>query len=287
MPKVIHELPVVLTSFGYRPEYVEEMEGMLISIKEHHPNWLFVIGRGPLAGFDLPTLEVESPAGKCSWSLPVPFNFDDTENDFLKIVMMKAWWIAQVWHSFAHLAEANRNRMIWTDADARFNGKLDIELDPEGETLAAPWWHDVEKRGFDHICTGLMLFQGARRGPIEKILDEWSARCLGFIKKMPPQIKPWPCDEQEVLTEMLQGLPGSDFCSLELDSDKYIGLPTHGGKEIIGRGLVDHWFMSAKMRLPEHRGRNWPPPEEYRRRAPVGTPIPNKNWNIPEEEPAR
>jgi hypothetical protein len=287
MKKRVDELPAVLTCFAYRREYFEEMEGMLRTIREHHPGWPVVVGRGPVEGFSEPTLEVESPQGKSHWTLPVSFDLDGSENDFLNIVRMKGWWIAQVWHHFGQLVSGDRNRLVWSDADARFNGPLDIELEPDAEVIAAAWWDDPEDSGYGHICSGLLLLQGARNGTIAAILDQWSGMCLSHIKAPPPQTRPWPDDEQEALTEVLKTFSDSDaeYVSIKLAPDKYIGLPTEGGKEVMRRGLVDHWYMSAKMRLPEYRDRNWPPPEEYRREAEIGTPIPNVNWTIPEDEP--
>jgi hypothetical protein len=263
------------------------MERMLETIREHHPGWIVVVGRGPVEGYSMPTFEVESPSGKSLWTLPVALNPDGSENDFLKIVRMKGWWIAQVWHQFGQLVNGDRNRIVWSDADARFNGPLDIELESEAEVIAACWWDDPEDAGNGHICTGLLLLQGAGNGVIARILDQWSSKCLSHIQTPPPQTRPWPDDEQEVLTEVLKRFSDSDadYVSIKLESEKYIGLPTDGGKELVRRGLVDHWYMSAKMRLPEYRDRNWPPPEEYRRQAEPGTPIPNINWKIQDDDP--
>src|ERR1700739_4246158 len=86
----VDRLPTVLTSFGYRSEYVSELEGMIPTVRQHHPDWPIVIGRGPVSGFELPTLEVEIPPGKCHWSLPVPLslegNRDASERDWSRIV---------------------------------------------------------------------------------------------------------------------------------------------------------------------------------------------------------
>src|SRR5262245_13916895 len=96
----ISELPAVLTCFAYRSEYVQEMEGMLATIRDHHADWSVGIGKGPVSGFELPTLDVESPIGKCQWTLPVSLDLDGSENDWRKITRMKGWWMAQVWRSF-------------------------------------------------------------------------------------------------------------------------------------------------------------------------------------------
>lgn len=280
MTKIVRDLPAVVTCYAYRPEYVAEMEGMLATIREHHPDWLVVVGRGPVPGFDLPTFEVESPSGKHHWSLPVPIEIDGSENDFLRICYIKAWWIAEVWRNFGGVAGERRNRLVWTDADARFNGPLDVELDPEAEVVAGPWWSEPEMSEFEHICGGLLVFQGGKNGVVERIINEWSSKCLEYIQDLPPQTKPWPDDDQIVLTDALKHFAESEsgFRLLKMEMERYIRLPTDGGKEIVGRSLIDHWYMSSKMRLPEYRDRDWPPPEEYRRRAAVGTPIPNVNW---------
>src|SRR5436309_15434024 len=95
MIKRTDQLPVVLTSFAFRQEYFSELDGMVASVREHHPDWSIVTGKGPVPGFDLPTLEVESPEGRQQWSLPVALNLDDSVDDWLKIMNMKAWCITR------------------------------------------------------------------------------------------------------------------------------------------------------------------------------------------------
>lgn len=284
MIKRIAELPAVATCFAYRSEYFAEMEGMLVTMREHHPDWPVVVGRGPIPSFELPTLKVEWPGGNAYWTLPVALNLDGSENDWLKIVRVKGWWMAQVWRHFGELA-GERHRLVWADADARFNGPLDIELDPLAEVVAGPWWYDREQRGLDTICSGLLLFQGARQGAVANILEQWSSRCLSQIRHLPPQTKPWPDSDQEVLTEVLQGDAATkgDYMLLKLEHDKYVGCPVKDGK-LAGRALVDSWYMIEKMRLPECKGVDWPPPEDYRRHAAVGTPVPGWNPDDPKGE---
>ena len=88
MMKRIDQLPAVLTSFAYREEYFPELEGMIATVREHHPAWLLVTGKGPLTGSNHPALEIESSTGKSQWHLPVPFQLDGSENDWLRIVLM-------------------------------------------------------------------------------------------------------------------------------------------------------------------------------------------------------
>jgi hypothetical protein len=279
----ISELPVVLTCFAYRQEYFEEMEGMLRTIREHHAGWPVVVGRGPVPGYSEPTFEVESPRGKSYWTLPVALNLDGSENDWLKIVRVKGWWMSRVWHEYGDLIGGGQKRVVWADADARFNGPLDIELEPEAEVISGPWWYDRENRNLDTICSGLLLFQGARHGVVESIIDQWSIQCLNQIENLPPQTKPWPDSDQEVLTEVLQDhtTAKADFVLIKLEHDKYVGCPVRDGK-LVRRALVDSWYMIEKMRLPECRDVDWPPPEEYRRQAAIGTPVPG--WN-PDGDP--
>ena len=99
----IHELPAVLTSFAYREEYFPELEGMLATVRRHHPDWLLVTGKGPVAGVDHPAFKVQSSAGELEWRAPVFFRLDGSENDWMRIVWMKAWWVAEVWHQFGDL----------------------------------------------------------------------------------------------------------------------------------------------------------------------------------------
>ncbi len=278
MIKRVDELPAVLTCFAYRREYFAEMEGMLATVREHHPDWPIVAGRGPVEGFDLPTLEVESPLGKSYWTIPVPLELDGSENDWLRVVRVKGWWLAQVWRNCAGLVDADFCRVVWADADARFNGALDIEVEPDAEVVAGPWWHDREGKGLDTICSGLLLFQGAKEGVVGEILNQWSSNCLAQIRNLPVQNKPWPDSDQEVLTEVLGSFSNSaaSFSLIKLEMDKYVGYPIKDGK-LVKRALVDSWYMIDKMRLPETREAAWPPPEEYRRTAAIGTPLPG--WN--------
>jgi hypothetical protein len=262
------------------------MEGMLATLREHHPNWPAVIGRGPVEGFDLPTLEVESPSGKCHWTLPADLILDGSENDWRKVTRMKGWWMAQVWHNFGGMADANRNRIVWIDADARLNGPLDIELEAEAEVVAGAWDEEPEYWDYRTICSGLVVYQGARQGVVENIMDQWSSRCLSEIQDLPPSISPWPDSDQEVLTAVLQNHldADADFVLLKLNREKYASCPTADCK-LMQRGLVDHWGMYLKVQLPEYRDRNWPPPEEYRRNAAIGDPVPNINWKRQEDDP--
>jgi hypothetical protein len=265
MCKRIDEIPVLLTCFAYRSEYFAELDAMLDTVREHHPRWPVVVGRGPVPGFELPTLEVESPSGKCNWSLPVPLNLDGSVHDWRKIVKMKSWWITRVWQDFGHLAD--RNRVLWLDADARLNGPLDIDLDPEAEVIAGPWWSDPKWPGYTTIAGGLLLFQGARRGVVQAILDEWSRTCVAHIENLPdPPLVPWLDSDQEVLSIILRDRPptNGDYMLLKLERQKYLGIVEKDGTPLPG-ALVDQWMMARKMKWPEHRARDWPPPEASRR----------------------
>jgi hypothetical protein len=223
MIKRTDQLPVVLTSFAFREEYFPELDGMVASVKQHHPNWFIVTGKGPLNGFELPTLEVQSPKGKQQWSLPVPLNLDGSVDDRRKITKMKAWWIARVWHSFGHLA-GDFKRILWIDADARVNGPLDIELHTESEVIAGAQWSDARHPGLNSIATGLLLFQGAAAGAVEKRLEQWSDTCIAHIQTLPnPPMVPWGDNDQEVLNQILKTHSRSDgyYILIILDSSKY------------------------------------------------------------------
>ncbi len=281
MIEKVESLPAVLTSFGYRSEYVAELDGLLATVHEHHPDWPVVIGRGPAPGFELPTLEVESPRGKCYWTIPTSVGSDDCEREWVAGCMIKPWWIAQVWHNFGDLVDADRNRLVWTDADSRLNCPLDFELDPEAEVLVAAWSPpDPELPDYNAICGGTLLFQGVKQGVVESMVDQWWEKC--FISITAPQPPRWywrPNDDQDALTEVIGELDasGADYKIVKLDPQKYAACPTADCK-LVARGVVDHWGMFLKMQLPEYRDRNWPPPEEYRRNARIGDPVPNINW---------
>jgi hypothetical protein len=261
------EVPVLLTSFAFREEYFSELEGMVASVREYHPNWRIVTGKGPVQGFELPTLDVESPEGKHQWSLPVSLNLDGSVDDWRKITKMKAWWLARVWHSFGHLTGGFK-RLLWIDADARINGPLDIELSLESEVIAGAWWRDARHPGYDTIASGLLLFQGSSHGTIEAILNQWSNTCISHIQKLPdPPLVPWGDGDQEVLNQILKVRPMSNghYTLIRLDSDKYCAIVDKDGTPRPG-ALVDQWVMARKMKWPRDRDRSWPPPEEARRK---------------------
>lgn len=266
MIRRVDELPVVLTCFAYRREYFVEMEGMLATVREHHPNWPIVIGRGPIDGCDMPSLEIESPSGSCRWTLPAELKLDGGENDWRKITRMKGWWVSQVWLNFGNLAGPKLNRVIWLDADARLGGPLDIEIDPEANLLAGPWWHDPNNDDFSGIRSGILLFQGVKHGKIESLINEWSSKCLNEIRDLPPRTLPWLDGDQEILDAILKALPEAevDGILLKLDHPKYCGHLTKYGATRPGT-LVIHWLMSARMWREENSDLPWPPPEEYRR----------------------
>lgn len=283
------QLPLVLTCFAFREEYFPELEGMVASTKAHHPNWFFVTGQGPVSGFELPTLEVQSPLGKQQWSLPVPLNLDGSADDWRKITKMKAWWIDRVWHTFGHLVGGDFKRILWIDADARVNGPLEIELDAESEVIAASWesWVGHGQPGPDCIASGFMLMQGSRAGSIETILKEWSDTCLAQIQELPnPPLVPWGDGDQEVLNEILKARPASkrDCRLMMLDIHKYCAVVGRDGVPLPG-ALVDQWSMARKMKWPVHRDRDWPPPEHARRRLNGGA-IDRQNENGSKAEPS-
>jgi hypothetical protein len=270
----IDKLLAVVTSFAYREEYFSELGGMLATIQKHHPAWHVVSGKGPVPGFNSPTFEVASPQHNLQWSLPVSFQLDGTEKDWHRIVFMKGWWMAQVWHQLSTFASSDIRRIIWLDADGRLNGPLDIELDPEAEIIASPWWTDPGTPEHEHhICSGLLIFQGRRGGPVERVLDAWAADCLDRIAVplMPSAFLPGPEGDQCLLTKIVKNNSGEqeDYGVLKLSYEKYCGVPDNKTNECKPGALVHQWMMNKKMRRPEDRGKDWPPPEEARRNPPV------------------
>lgn len=276
MPTRLDQLPAVLTSFAYREEYFPELDGMIKTIREHHPTWYLVTGRGPAPGFHTPTLEVESPRGKCHWSLPIVVPPGGGESDWRNVVLMKGWWMARVWHEFGVLAGPGLNRVVWLDADGRLNGPLDIELESTAETFASPWWTDPGTPASEHhVCSGMLVFQGAGGGVVQSILDQWSARCIGAIQSPPvaSPYGPWNEGDQDVLTKVLHEAPvaNASYRLVKLAYEKYCGVPDYKTGKPKAGALVDQWMMGEKMRLPEDRDRNWPPPESMRRPSGSGT----------------
>jgi hypothetical protein len=271
--KKIYELPAVLTSFAYREEYFPELDGMLATIREHHPDWIIVTGRGPLSGYNTPTLEVESPIGKCRWSLPIALDLDETNRDWLRINHMKAWWVAQVWHNLGSLLPSPYRRVIWFDADGRLNAPLDFEVEPESETVAGVWWTDPGiPEDQHHICGGLLMFQGVKSGTAQSILDQWAAEGLLSIV-LPSRKSPYlscPETDQCLLTTILKTALAANrsFTTRKLPYDKYCGLPDRKTGARKPGALVDQWMMGLKMHLPENKSLSWPPPEEQRRSRP-------------------
>jgi hypothetical protein len=277
----LDKLAAVLTSFAYRSEYFPELEGMIATVKEHHPDWLLVTGRGPVPGFSRPTLEVDSPSGKHYWTLPVRFDEEDRENEWFHIVLMKGWWMAQVWQYFGAMAGDQFNRIVWLDADGRLNGPLDIELEPEAEAFASPWWLDPGVPETEHCaCSGLLIFQGARNGVVKSIIDEWSVDCLRYMQLKPSvELDPFPLGDQDLLTTIVKKRRGdsANYTLIQLDLYKYCGVPTMDGVRKQG-ALIDQWMMSERMGLPKTHGMNWPPPEEERRGpAVMSGPAPEKS----------
>lgn len=276
MTKRIDQLPAVLTSYAYRKEYFPELEAMIPTVREHHPNWLIISGRGPVVGFEMPTLHVESPVGRYHWSLPVSLNLEGTreasERDWARIALMKPWWIAEVWRHLGKLNRLPEKRLIWLDADARLNGPLDIALDPGAEAIAGPWWGPEEIPANErHICGGLLLFQGRAGGIVDSIIHQWAQQCISYITNLPPAPPPEQrdkarADDQRVLTDLLETNSSSHPLWLKLDYDKYCGVADVRSGAPASGALVDQWMMNEKMRLPEDRDRNWPPAEVDRRR---------------------
>lgn len=265
----IDQLPAVLTSFAYREEYFPELDGMLATVRTHHPDWALVAGKGPVSGVEHPALKVQFPAGEFEWRAPAFFRLDGSENDWMRIVWMKAWWIAQVWHQFGDAGGVCARRVVWMDADARLNGPLDILLDPEKETVAGPWG-GAEGTSDDHILSGLLVFQGSKGGAVESLIEQWSTRCLSYIRNPPPPSPLWPYGEgdQEVLTTVLRMHgPTAQFTLHKLLYDKYFGEPNYKTGASRPGALVDQWMMNEKMRFPKDRERDWPPPEQARRRS--------------------
>jgi hypothetical protein len=273
MLKRIDQLPVILTSFAYREEYFSELAGMLVTVQQHHPNWHIVTGRGPLPGYATPTLEVESSSAKCHWSLPVSLDLDGSENDWYRIAKMKGWWLAQVWHNFGNLINSSHNRVLWLDADGRLNGPLDFEVEPESEAVAGVWWTDAgTPQHQHHVCGGLLMFQGTRNGIMRDVVDQWAAECIRSIA-LPlgrSQYLPGPETDQCLLTDVLKKHENENqnLVSMKLPYDKYCGVPQKDGTPQQG-ALVDQWMMNAKMRAPQDRNRDWPPPEAARRHDPA------------------
>lgn len=262
----LREMPTVLTCFAFRDEYYAELDGMLATVKQHHPDWPQVIGRGGVRDGNAARFEVETPSGQFQWSLPVPLHLSGGEDDWRKITRMKGWWLDEVWCRFGEMNDASCNRIMWLDADARLNAPLDFELDPAAEIIAGPWWDDPNNGDYDTITSGVILFQGASNGPVAKILKLWREACLEQIQNLPAPTVPWLEGDQEVLTKALAQFPEEDsgFKILKLDHDKYCGIPMANG-EPQPDALIDHWMMSAKMGRSGKRGPDWPPPEHIKR----------------------
>lgn len=262
MVKKINQLPVVLTSFAYRSEYFYELDKMVATVREHHPDWQIVLGRGPSAALDLPTLEVHSPSGKSHLPLPALLNLNGTVDDWRKITKIKAWWIDHVWHKFGHLA-GKHFRLLWIDADARVNGPLEIEVDTEAEVIAGTWCSDMRHPGYTTITSGFLYLQGSPGGKIESILDQWSAVCISHAESL---LDPPIDSDQEVLNQLLKVRPSGNghYILIKLDSDKYYAIANKEGKPLPG-ALVEQWGMARTMKWSKDRDLAWPPPEEIRK----------------------
>jgi hypothetical protein len=245
---------------------------MLATIRKHHPEWHLVVGKGPIPGIEHPAFEVESPWSKSRWSLPVSFELDGSERDWHRIVFIKGWWMSEVWHQFGSLVDSDQRRIVWLDADGRLNGPLDVELETDAEVIASPWWLDGDPSIPDaepHICSGLLIFQGMKGGLVENITDRWSADCLAHIHLplSPSSFIPGPEGDQCLLTKIVKSsFRQSATCQLlKLQYAKYCGIPNYKTGAPKQGALVDQWMMNEKMRLPQDRAKNWPPPEWARK----------------------
>ena len=275
MTRPLHDLPAVLTSFAYRPEYVPELQAMLPTVRMHHPNWKIVTGCGPCGAC---TFQVEFEDEPDLWTVPVDLNLDDSEHDFRKINHMKGWWMHEVWKRWGSIADQRINRIVWLDADARLNGPLDFELDDEKELLAGAWWISNKEEFpeldcYETILGGLLLFQGRQGRATEHLLERWCDASLAEIRNLRAPTVRWLDADQECLTETLRDCQASnpELELLKLDRERYSGDVRQDGTRKEG-ALVDQWMMSRKMKFPDLRERAWPPPEEQRRKtAPHGS----------------
>ena len=288
MANQVWQLPTIMTTFAYGDEYFAELEGMLANIKEHHPNWRFVIGRGPTRGYELPTFEVESPVGATHWTIPRALDLDGRRGsdwDFDRVCLMAGWWVARVWHEFAHLSGTNCYRLLYSDVGNRFNGPLDVELEQGAEVVASPWWHEADYfDGKGMLCTCLLLFQGSKEGAVERVIDKWEKKSLDNLGYSPQAGPSGKYSDEELLTDVLHERTETkgDYSLLKLDRHKYSCWPIEGltfnektesieERRLIRRGLVDQWHFSSKMKLADGSRVQWPPPEEFRLRAPIGS----------------
>ena len=265
MKRKIHDFPCVLTSFAYRQEYWPELDGMLNTVRHHHPDWTIIVGRGPCEDA---TFEVEHTTGREKVILPVDLNLDGSANDYRKITHVKAWWTSYVWNQWT--GDGIR-RLLWLDADARLNGSLDFEVDQDAEVLAGVWWSSNKKDfpeldNYETITSGLLFFQGQGSGPASRVLDLWREASLAEICCLRPPTVRWLDGDQETLTEVLLDYMryGSSLQLLRLEGGRYSGDVRHDGTRQPG-ALVDQWMMSRRMKYPETRNINWPPPEAFRR----------------------
>jgi hypothetical protein len=260
----LSSLPVVLTSFAYRPHYAPLLYDMLAIARKYHSSWPVVAGWGPVNGEE-GSLAVQLPWACEPWTLPVALHLDESENDWRKITMMKGWWLREVWHSCARASGSDIQRVVWMDADSRLNRPLDFEVRPGAEIVAGPWWDSVVenysmKFPYATITSGMLLFQGRRGGGVEKLLDQWSRECLTQIEALSPPTVPWLNGDQELLTDSIAQCVSSGFGVqiLKLDYRRFCGL-LRPGSERSTDAVVDHWVMSRKMKLRETREMVWPP----------------------------
>jgi hypothetical protein len=257
-------LSAVLTSFAYRPQYEPLLHNMLGIARKYHPSWPAITGSGPLSG-DEGSLSVHLPWAREKWNLPVALRLDESENDWRKITMMKGWWLQEVWKSCGQLFDSGIQRVVWMDADSRLNRPLDFEIDPDVEMLAGPWWDSTEENypmafPYATIASGMLVFQGRRTGPVEKLLDRWSHECLAQIEDLSAPTVPWLNGDQELLTDSIAYCTRTGHVPqiLKLEYKQFCGL-LGPGSESPSTAAVDHWVMSRKMKSRETREMVWPP----------------------------
>jgi hypothetical protein len=110
-----------LTSFAVGADYVQEMDGMLTSFREHNP------GVPTVTGCDL----IDRPQG-------------DPYSVWSGVTRYKAEWLRRTWGAWSHLGA-----MLWLDADARVRRPIQI---PES---AGPF----ALKTYDTPASGTMLFR--------------------------------------------------------------------------------------------------------------------------------
>jgi hypothetical protein len=224
-PRVLRWLRTVVTCFAFREEYFTELDAMVATVRQCHPDWPLVVGRGIPAATGVATFDVETPDSTSRWDLPVLLHLSGGEDDWRRIVRMKAWWLQKVWCRYGGLSGGPVRRIMWIDADGREHGVVAHLLD---------------------LWSQACLRQVVDLGPPEVPWPDGDQEIL-----------------TELLEHVAASEGGPHV--IKLDHDTYCGIPLADGRPRPDALVDHWMMSARMGRPAPRRGSDWPPPEHLRR----------------------